>query len=99
MRKLIAGAALALIVTGAGGTAFAGEIGGSTNGKPGRRRPEASRPTRSAPSAASLTAARASRPVRATCRTGATSIAASTPRRGSPATVHTGFLAGGGEEG
>ena len=32
MRKLIAGAALALIVTGAGSTAFAGEIGGS--GKP-----------------------------------------------------------------
>ena len=32
MRKLIAGAALALIVTGAGSTAFAGEIGG--NGKP-----------------------------------------------------------------
>jgi len=32
MRKLIAGAALALIVTGAGGTAFAGEIGGSGNG-------------------------------------------------------------------
>ena len=32
MRKFIAGAALALIVTGAGSTAFAGEIGGS--GKP-----------------------------------------------------------------
>jgi hypothetical protein len=32
MRKLIAGAALALIVTGAGSTAFAGEIGG--NGEP-----------------------------------------------------------------
>ena len=32
MRKWIAGAALALIVTGAGSTAFAGEIGGS--GKP-----------------------------------------------------------------
>ena len=32
MRKLIAGAALALIVAGSGSTAFAGEIGGS--GKP-----------------------------------------------------------------
>jgi hypothetical protein len=32
MRKLIAGAALALVVTGAGSTAFAGEIGG--NGEP-----------------------------------------------------------------
>ena len=32
MRKFIAGAALALIVSGAGGTAFAGEIGG--NGEP-----------------------------------------------------------------
>ena len=29
MRKLIAGAALALIVTGAGSTAFAGEVGGN----------------------------------------------------------------------
>lgn len=32
MRKLIAGAALALIASGVGGTAFAGEVGGS--GKP-----------------------------------------------------------------
>src|SRR4051794_36336729 len=32
MRKFIAGAALALIVSGAGGTAFAGEVGG--NGQP-----------------------------------------------------------------
>jgi hypothetical protein len=32
MRKFIAGAALALIVSGAGGTAFAGEVGG--NGEP-----------------------------------------------------------------
>jgi hypothetical protein len=32
MRKFIAGAALALVVSGAGGTAFAGEIGG--NGEP-----------------------------------------------------------------
>jgi len=32
MRKLIAGAALALFVSGVGGTAFAGEIGG--NGQP-----------------------------------------------------------------
>jgi hypothetical protein len=32
MRKLIAGATLALIVSGVGGTAFAGEVGGS--GKP-----------------------------------------------------------------
>ena len=34
MRKLIAGAALALIVSGAGGTAFAGEITGSGKGGP-----------------------------------------------------------------
>jgi hypothetical protein len=34
MRKLIAGAALALIVSGAGGTAFAGEITGSGQGGP-----------------------------------------------------------------
>jgi hypothetical protein len=32
MKKFIAGAALALMVAGAGGTAFAGEVGG--NGKP-----------------------------------------------------------------
>ena len=32
MRKFIAGAALALIFTGGGGTAFAGEVGG--NGEP-----------------------------------------------------------------
>ncbi len=34
MRKLIAGAALALIVSSAGGTAFAGEITGSGKGGP-----------------------------------------------------------------
>ena len=34
MRKFIAGAALALIVTGAGGTAFAGEVTGSGKGGP-----------------------------------------------------------------
>ena len=34
MRKLIAGAALALIVSGVGGTAFAGEITGGKNPKP-----------------------------------------------------------------
>jgi hypothetical protein len=34
MRKLIAGAALALIVSGAGGTAFAGEVTGGPNPKP-----------------------------------------------------------------
>ena len=34
MRKLIAGAALALIVSGVGGTAFAGEITGGPNPKP-----------------------------------------------------------------
>lgn len=34
MRKLITGAALALIVSGAGGTAFAGEVTGGPNPKP-----------------------------------------------------------------
>jgi len=34
MRKFIAGATLALIVTGAGGTAFAGEVTGSGKGGP-----------------------------------------------------------------
>ena len=34
MRKLIAGATLALIVSGLGGTAFAGEITGGPNPKP-----------------------------------------------------------------
>ena len=34
MRKLIAGAALALIVSGVGGTAFAGEVTGSGKGGP-----------------------------------------------------------------
>ena len=34
MRKLIAGAALALIVSGVGGTAFAGEVTGGPNPKP-----------------------------------------------------------------
>jgi hypothetical protein len=34
MRKLIAGAALALIVSGVGGTAFAGEITGGPRPKP-----------------------------------------------------------------
>jgi hypothetical protein len=34
MRKLIAGAALALIVSGIGGTAFAGEVTGSGKGGP-----------------------------------------------------------------
>ena len=34
MRKFIAGAALALIVSGVGGTAFAGEITGGPNPKP-----------------------------------------------------------------
>ena len=37
MRKLIAGAALALIVTGAGSTAFAGEVGGNGEPTPIRR--------------------------------------------------------------
>jgi hypothetical protein len=36
MRKLIAGAVLALIVTSAGGTAFAGEITGGPNPKPNK---------------------------------------------------------------
>ena len=34
MRKLIAGAALALIASGVGGTAFAGEVTGGPNPKP-----------------------------------------------------------------
>ena len=34
MRKLIAGATLALIVSGVGGTAFAGEVTGGPNPKP-----------------------------------------------------------------
>jgi hypothetical protein len=34
MRKIMAGAALALIVSGAGGTAFAGEVTGGPNPKP-----------------------------------------------------------------
>ena len=34
MRRFIAGAALALIVSGAGGTAFAGEVTGGPNPKP-----------------------------------------------------------------
>ena len=34
MRKLITGAALALIVSGVGGTAFAGEVTGGKNPKP-----------------------------------------------------------------
>jgi hypothetical protein len=39
MRKLIAGAALALIVAGGGGTAFAGEINGSGHGGPNKETP------------------------------------------------------------
>src|SRR5262245_45498854 len=34
MRKIIAGAALALIVSGAGGTVFAGEVGGNGESTP-----------------------------------------------------------------
>ena len=45
MRKLIAGAALALIGSAAGGTAFAGEVGGSKNGNGPKATPPGSTPT------------------------------------------------------
>ncbi len=90
MKKLIAVATIAMAGLSVGGSVFAGEVGGSTNGK-------ANGPKATEGHAQSICAfsgladggeGEPSGP--GTCRTGDTSIAASSRHRGSPATATTG---------